>query len=481
MKYFLSCFKTIWILILLLDWSSTALAQSQIPIRENLWYINKVLRERYNLFPEEEKSINRIEFHETYDEQIEAKLTSSGKIFNTTKRKIITQEEFTALKHLLDEPSPELEKAQISQNFQKRYKRMFNSSVFASGLVHFPFVFSSSTFLTPDDDISLFVNYGILRLGVPAAMTIGAYIINQNRIVNPGESSAYVSGALTGRIKGEILSSALFSFNSRNTLPYSLVTGVVGIGESVLSAAFANKYQLSSSHAGWVGTGNFYGTWIGAGIGYSLQNKPGLGMVVGTYAGAVAGAYFNMKNYPFLGLNTRSKQAIQMAGLIGGTLGLGLVSFGNSDRFLILKTVLPAGAFVAASSVALRHVGLSKKNTDLFVYLPAITGSLVGIGGLIVTNSEDQRIIGLVGSSMALTWLLVFTSTYKNHYRKDATIVEKKQRKTVSYKFNPEGIFFHRLGEKAQSWTLINQVAPSILQAAVPLNQSTSMPIQYAF
>jgi hypothetical protein len=457
-------------------------AQSRVPIYDNLFTINKEIRERYNLFPEESKKIHRIEVYETYDEQYEVRLLSSGKIINTTTRKFFSPEEFEAFKRQFDESSPELEKAQIKQNFERRNRRSLNTGVFATSVVvHFPPVIPEINTNLDVYPIGLVVNTFALRLLLPMGITVTGFLINKNRNVHETEGGAYLSGSLAGRIKGEILSSALFSIDKRGSWGYSLVTGVVGIGEGVVSAAIANQYKLSSEQTSWAASGNIYGTLIGASIGYSIQNRNGIGMVLGSYAGSAAGTYFNLKNYPFLNLTSRGLQAVNMAGLIGGTLGLGTISFENPGRFAFMKTVLPASIFMATSAVALRNIGLRKEDADLFIYLPAVVGGAVGLGSILIYGSENPQLISSVGSSMALTWAFVYMKTYKNHYRRTPPIADKRQRKRVSYKFHPEGLLFHRLGENMQSWSLINQASPSILQLSVPLGQSSSIPIQYSF
>ena len=226
-----------------------------------------------------------------------------------------------------------------------------------------------------------------------------------------------------------------------------------------------NNFDYARS-AAW-NTGNFWGTGLGV-LAYGAITEfeeedirgAGVSSLVGA-AGGIALMNYLQKTQP---RTTGDLRAINTAGLIGATIGLGFSDEG-SGRGAFTSLFAGSGLGLAASYLMTNHTSFDNAEGGL-IALGSIVGGLAG--GVIAIVADMDSFSGpvfITAAGAAAGWAVSYLF-FKNRNRsggKNGMGLERKRNSKVDFNFNPVAIGMLQQSEEQQIKMLQRNVPGDML------------------
>ncbi|MBK7427636.1 MAG: hypothetical protein IPI60_11705 [Saprospiraceae bacterium] len=274
-----------------------------------------------------------------------------------------------------------------------------------------------------------------------------------------GSGVGYAHGVGLG---GIILGNEVFEEN--NTPLFVGLTSLVE-GWAMYYVAKKNNFDYARS-AAW-NTGNFWGTGLGV-LAYGAITEfeeedirgAGVSSLVGA-AGGIALMNYLQKTQP---RTTGDLRAINTAGLIGATIGLGFSDEG-SGRGAFTSLFAGSGLGLAASYLMTNHTSFDNAEGGL-IALGSIVGGLAGGGIAIVADMDSfSGPVFITAAGAAAGWAVSYLF-FKNRNRsggKNGMGLERKRKSKVDFNFNPVAIGMLQQSEEQQIKMLQRNVPGDML------------------
>lgn len=275
-----------------------------------------------------------------------------------------------------------------------------------------------------------------------------------------GSGFGYAHGIGLG---GIILGNEIFEEN--NTPLFVGLTSIVE-GWAMYFVAKRNNFDYARS-AAW-NTGNFWGTGLGV-LAYGAITEfddenirsIGISSLVGAAGGIVLMDYLQ-KSQP---RTTGDLRAINAAGLIGTTIGLGFTEEG-STRGAFVSLLAGSALGLAGSYLLTNHTSFDNAEGGL-IALGSLVGGLAGAGVAIVAGIEDSYSgpVFITAAGAAVGWGVSYLF-FKNRNRAASNKgmgLESKRGTKVDFNFNPVGFGMLQQSEEQQIRMLQRNVSGDML------------------
>ncbi len=276
----------------------------------------------------------------------------------------------------------------------------------------------------------------------PAVVFGSSLVLTNGRKVLPSAANVYTFGSLMGMGHGALLAGVFddsnhFESNARTYGQFIFFTSTV---EGWLSFALAQKYQSTYVRSMAWNTGNFWGSGIGALLGYGASLSSGdplVGTTIGCLAGAGGGIALTLWLDRVLPRSMGDIRVINAAGSMGALWGITALGSLGDEKTSVSAVAGMSLIGLATGYVLTKHTGFSKADGGL-VFAGTYVGALLGFGSAAFLSDETQVLYTTaLGSAVGFIGSYLWMMKGKWSGRKD------NGRIGYEWSFNPAALVMH--------------------------------------